>query len=184
MEVELYLPISIASFFGLMMLGFFLFVCLFPHSNNNNNKNPSFFWSVFKYSYLALYLYGLVALFSVPFHYLGSVVVHIIFLVGSFSSFVCQKTSHLQDATWLSFFMDYSIFKSPSPESLSAKTRSSRQKCSTPLHNCIKLNLPPYPAKWVLHWGTSDQCEIAAGWEKWLCKNPPDSREAFDFLHA
>lgn len=65
--------------------------------------------------------------------------VSILFFLGSC---ICQKTSHIQDAQFLFFLMDYSVFKFSNPKSLSAKMRSSSPKYSTPLKNYIKLYLP------------------------------------------
>lgn len=75
-----------------------------------------------------------------------------------------------------------SIFKSSSPESLSAKIRSSSQKCS-PLNNYIKLHLPPHPQNGFYIVKLLISMRLLVDWRRG-CARTLDNRGGFHFLCA
>lgn len=101
------------------------------------------------------------------------VLLFILFFRGSHVFFVYAKTHRTCSGCITSFFMDYSIFNSSSPKSLSAKIRSSSEKWPNSfeqLHKTIPSRLHDvFYVETLPGWD-----ETAAGLE---------SRGAFHFLH-
>lgn len=103
--------------------------CCFWHSNKNHLLK-----SVFKYSYLAFSVCGLLfwslswCWFYCSYYFSG----------GTHLVLVYAKTHHTRSGCITFFCMDYSIFKSSSPKSLSAKIRSSSQKWPTSFEQLYK----------------------------------------------
>lgn len=130
-------------------------------------KNP-FLKSVFKYSSLAFSVCGLIfwslswCQFYCSYYFSGR---------GSHLVLVYAKTHSTRSRCITFFFMDYSVFKSSSPKSLSAKIRSSSQKwpnsfeqlhktIPSRLHDVFYVETPP-PVGWDCCWAGEEALESA-----------------------